>query len=257
MSDFAHVSRIRPHPSNVRDDLGDLTELADSIRSQGILQPIVVQPDPKARGHFIVLGGHRRLAAAKLAGLDEVPVVVREAAGAAKAIEVMLVENCQRADLNPMDKAEAMGKLRDHGYSQAAIAKAIGLSAQTVSSSLALLELDGPSRERVRSSQVAASTAIAAVRGTRKRQRRARGNAPMGARWEPDFLNATHPLARKADAMCRAREHTMRRRIGKVACGQCWETVIRQDEQIAVRVAAADDQRGAALRPVAGTGRAS
>jgi ParB family transcriptional regulator, chromosome partitioning protein len=237
VSDFASVLRIDPHPSNVRDDLGDLADLAESIRSQGILQPIIVQPNPRKHGCYVVLGGHRRLAAAKLAGLDEVPIVVREAAGAAKAIEVMLVENCQRADLNPMDKAEAIGQLRKHGYSQTAIGRAIGLSGATVSYYLSLLELDGPSRERVRASEVSAAMAIAAVRGTRKRRRKKSGAAPMGARWEPDYLNATHPLARKADAMCRAREHTMRRRIGKVACGQCWETVIRQDEQLAQRVA--------------------
>ena len=249
MSGCAHISRIRPHPSNVRDDLGDLTELTDSIKAQGILQPIVVQPDPRTHGYYVVLAGHRRLAAAKLAGFEEVPISVREAAGPAKAIEVMLVENCQRADLNPMDKAEAMGKLRDHGYSQTAIAKAIGLTGSTVSYYLSLLELDAKSRERVRASEVSAATAIAAVRGTRKRQRKKRGDAPMGARWEPDYLNGTHPLARKAEAMCRARDHTMRRRIGKVACGQCWETAIRSDEQLVQRVSANGDHLTVPFRP--------
>ena len=73
------------------------------------------------------------------------------------------------------------------------------------------------------------------MRGFRAKQRKRQGKPRDGPVWEPDHLGATHPLARKANDMCDAREHTMRRRIGKVACGQCWETVIRQDEQIAVR----------------------
>ena len=115
MADFLHVLRIDPHPANVRASLGDLTELAASIEAHGILQPIVVQPNPRKHGNFVVLGGHRRLAAAKLAGLEKVPVVIHELAGRDKAIAVMLVENCKRADLKPMEKAEAMGELRDHG----------------------------------------------------------------------------------------------------------------------------------------------
>ena len=208
----------------------------DSLRkSDGVWPGIVVQPNPRKHGNFVVLGGHRRLAAAKLAGLEKVPVVIHELAGRDKAIAVMLVENCQRADLNPMDKAEAMGELRDLGYTQARIAQATGLSSATVSYYLSLLQLDDQARNRVRSSDVSAATAVAAVRGFRAKQRKRQGKPAIGPVWEPDFLCATHPLARKASHLCAAREHTARRRIGKVACGQCWETVIRQDEQIAVR----------------------
>ena len=66
-----HVSRLTPHPANVRDDLGDLTDLADSIRENGILQPIVVQSVPAGGGQFQIVAGHRRYAAARKAGLEQ------------------------------------------------------------------------------------------------------------------------------------------------------------------------------------------
>jgi len=147
----------------------------------------------------------------------------------------MLVENVQRADIGPMDKAEAMGRLLDMGRTQADICRATGLTSATVSYYVSLLELDEAARERVRSSEVSAAAAVAAVRSYRARRRKRNGTPQVGAIWEPDFLAATHPLARSARAMCEAREHTQRRRIGKTACGQCWETAIRQDEQLVTR----------------------
>src|ERR1700733_9465237 len=152
-----HVSRLTPHPANVRDDLGDLTDLADSIREHGILQPIVVQSVPAGGGQFQIVAGHRRYAAARKAGLDMVPVVIRDSAEPAKVVELMLVENLQRADLNPMDKAEAMGKLRSHGYSTLDIAKAIGVSDATVYQFLSLLRLDKPSQDKIRAGEVTKS----------------------------------------------------------------------------------------------------
>ncbi len=245
MSDLCHVLRIEPHPANVRGDLGDLGELADSIRVQGILQPIVVQPKPGTSGRYVILAGHRRYAAARLAGLAEVPVVIRENAGPARAIEVMLVENCQRTDLGAVDKAEAMAALRNHGYTATKIARAVGCSVPAVAYYLSLLDLDAASLERVRAGQVSAADAVQAVRRTRQARRRKRGEKPMGAAWEPDHFGARHPLARKAAAMCEGRQHTMRRRIGKVACGQCWETVIRRDEQLVTRIAALEPELAA------------
>lgn len=233
-----HVTRLKPHPLNVRADLGDLAELAASIKAQGVLQPIVVEPHPMRHGEFVILAGHRRFAAAKLAGLDEVPITVRDSGGPTKAIEAMLVENLQRTDLNPMDKAEAMGKLRERGYSNTAIATAIGLTDATVSTYLALLELDKPSQAKVRNRELAAASAVSAVRKVRARKRAAGGLGPNGTKltWEPDHFTDRHPLARKAHELCTAREHNLRRQLGKTACGQCWETVIRADERVAKQV---------------------
>jgi ParB family chromosome partitioning protein len=236
---YLDVSLIHPHPANVREDLGDLTELADSIRSHGVLQALVVRPHPRRSGEFELVAGHRRYAAAKLAWCDRVPVTVRHCVDDGQVLEVMLVENCQRRELGAMEKAEAMGALVNRGYTAADISRKTGIAASTVSYYLALLELDEASRAKVRTGQVTASDAVAAVRRTRKAAR-TRADSDADFSWEPDYLTATHPLARKARKLCDAREHTMRRRIGKTACGQCWEAVIRSDERVVVGAIAAD-----------------
>lgn len=232
MANHVHVSRLAPHPANVRDDLGDLADLAASIRVHGVLQPIVVQPHVQGGGRYLILAGHRRYAAAKKAGLDMVPVTVRQGADdPGKVIEIMLVENLQRADLNSMEKAEAMGALKNRGYRVADIAQAVGISEQAVYQYLSLLELDAAGREMIRSGELTKSTAVAAIAEHRKRSRARTGKADRSkataATWEPDHFTWQHPLAKRASGMCAAREHYQRRRLGKVACGQCWETVIR------------------------------
>jgi ParB family transcriptional regulator, chromosome partitioning protein len=235
MTSHVHISRLREHPANIREDLGDLTELAASIAAQGILQPLAVQPHPDIPDAYQVIAGHRRLAAARLTSLQQIPVVIRRPAGTAGALEVMLVENCMRRDLGPVEKAEAMGTLRNHGLAAADIARRTGLSDATVSYYLSLLELDDDARTQVRDGRIPVGQAIAAVRRVRARQRSGRGKRHQGAVWEPDHLDGRHPLARKAHAMCEARAHTMRRRLGKIACGECWETVIREDERLVTR----------------------
>lgn len=244
-SDYLDVGLIHPCPTNVRDKVGDVTELADSIREQGILQPLTVRRHPARAGHFELVAGHRRYAAARLVGLDRVPVTVRfGVADDGKVVELMLVENCHRSDLDPIEKAEAMGRLVGLGYTGAEIARRTGISPSAVSYHLTLLELDEGSRAKVRAGQVAVTDAVAAVRrARRKRREKARADAgrPTGENyaWEPDHLAGTHPLARKASRTCDARGHTMRRRLGDTACGQCWETVIREDERVAVAASAA------------------
>lgn len=218
-----HVSRLVSHPANIRHDLGDLTDLTASIRAQGILQPLVAEPRPD--GKYTVLAGHRRLAAARRAGLEMVPVTVRRAASdTAKAIEVMLVENCQRRDLGPIEKAEAMGELRDRGYTMTAIAQAIGMTVSTVSGYLAYLDMDEGSRERVRNGTVKSGDALKAIRRTRKARGAHGGGRPVHV--ERPWFGDRHPLARAARALC---HHTNRAVVGGVACGQCWERAIRDD----------------------------
>jgi ParB family transcriptional regulator, chromosome partitioning protein len=227
---LVHVSRIHPHPDNIREDLGDLSDMVASVKAHGILQPLVVEMHPELPGCYQLIAGHRRLAAAKRARLDQVPVMIRTGT-AAPPEELMLVENLQRADLNPMDKAEAMGRLRKRGYSNIGIARSIGVSDATVGYYLALLDLDVKSQEAIRRGDLSAGDAVAAVRRTRARTRKREGGPAAGPVWEPDHFTMQHPLARKARAMCEAREHSLRRRVGKIACGQCWETVIREDER--------------------------
>lgn len=241
MPEQVHVSRLREHPANIRENLGDLTELTASIAAQGILQPIVVQPHLSEPGCYQVLAGHRRLAAVKALGLDMVPVTVRrKLPGPASAIEVMLVENCQRKDLGPMEKAEAMGALRNHGYTTTRIAQAIGLTVSTVSYYLSLLDLDDGSRQLVRENRVAAADAVGAVRAQRKQDRKRQGLPPRkrrAATVEAEHFSWKHQLADKAQIRCQLAGHEApkygRENVGtsKVACGACWEYVIRADER--------------------------
>jgi ParB family transcriptional regulator, chromosome partitioning protein len=237
-NNLVDVDFIHPHPDNIRADLGDLTELADSIRQHGLLQPLVVQPHPTRQGHYQVLAGHRRLAAGKLAGKFELPALVRHGVDGTRALEMMLVENCQRVDLGPMEQAEAMEKLRFRGYTGADIARTTGLSQSTVSYHLSLLELDASSRDLVRTGKLAVGEAISAVRETRKAERARTGQTVTRTKgsykWEPEHLTDGHPLARKAAKLCDQSDHTMRRRVGQTACGQCWETAIRTDERATV-----------------------
>jgi ParB family chromosome partitioning protein len=235
MTTHVHISRLREHPANIREDLGDLTELAASITAQGILQPLTVEPHPSEPDCYQVIAGHRRLAAARLTHVQQIPVSVRRQVGTAGALEMMLVENCMRRDLGPVEKAEAMGALRNHGLAAAEIARRTGLSDATVGYYLSLLDLDDEARKQVRDGRIPVGEAIAAVRRVRARQRARRGDRRQGPVWEPDHLDARHPLSRKAAVMCGARGHSMRRHLGKVACGECWETVIREDERLVTR----------------------
>ena len=226
----ALISRVHPHPANIRSEIGDIEETAASIRAHGILQPLTVEPMPGLPGHWRVIAGHRRLAAAKVAGLQAVPVIVREPDGS-EPEELMLIENCHRRDLSIIDKAEAMGALKSKGYSVAKIARSTGFAEPTVYSYTALLDLDKRTRQMVREGRLSASDALQGVRRARKQRRKREGKAEVGPMWEPDHFTGQHQLARKARKLCDARGHTARRRVGRVACGQCWETVIREDER--------------------------
>jgi ParB family chromosome partitioning protein len=136
---------LRPHPLNPRGPVtpDDAAELVESIREQGILQPLVVTPDGT------VLIGHRRLVAAQLAGLTEVTVVVREASTEADQLAVMLVENIQRQDLTPLQEARAFQRLIDSGLSRADVARRCGIPGNQIQSRLAVLKLDGEVQELV------------------------------------------------------------------------------------------------------------
>jgi ParB family chromosome partitioning protein len=236
---YVHIDRVEPHPDNVRDELGDLSELAASIKVHGVLQPLVVEPHPTRAGAFRAVAGHRRLAAARLAGRQQLPITVRGPRPDVAAEELMLVENWQREDLGPMDKARALGRLRDErGYTPAQIARSLGKAHSTISYYLTLLELDESSQRLVRDGVLSAADAVTEVRRVRRRDQaraavaaRARPGAAPAPAWEPDHFTSQHSLARAASTMCAGARHAQRRKYGGIACGQCWETVIRQDEQ--------------------------
>lgn len=148
------VSKIHPHYNNPRKELGDLSELAESIRKTGILQNLTVVPwfsditksgadDPVKQEEmgYIAVIGHRRLAAAKLAGLKEVPCVISDMSYS-EQIATMLLENMQRNDLTLYEQAEGFQMMLDLGESVGDISEKTGLSTTTVRRRVKLLDLD-------------------------------------------------------------------------------------------------------------------
>lgn len=133
------VGKIFPHPKNPRKDLGDLTELTDSIKENGIMQNLTVVP--KDGDTYTAVIGHRRFAAAKLAGLKVVPCVISDM-DEKKQLSTMLLENMQRSDLSLMEQAEGFQMMMDLGDTLSDIAKQTGFSESTVRRRVKLLELD-------------------------------------------------------------------------------------------------------------------
>jgi ParB family chromosome partitioning protein len=127
-----------------RMDEGALAELADSIRAQGIMQPILVRPLDITKGRYEIIAGERRFRAAQMAGLTEVPVLVREVADE-HAAAMALIENIQREDLNPLEEAQGVKRLLDEfGLTHEQAATAIGRSRSATSNLLRLLNLATP-----------------------------------------------------------------------------------------------------------------
>jgi ParB family transcriptional regulator, chromosome partitioning protein len=127
---------------------GSLAELAASIREHGVVQPLVVVA---SGDRFEIVAGERRYRAARLAGLDRVPVVIREKPSDRELLELALVENLQREDLNAMEEAEAFGRLREEfSLAQEQIATRVGKDRSTIANSLRLLKLDPRVKDLVR-----------------------------------------------------------------------------------------------------------
>lgn len=141
------IEQLHPHPENPRKDLGDLTELADSIMANGVFQNLTVVPlegeepgswDGKS---YRVIIGHRRMAASKLAGLTELPCVVVEMTEA-EQVRTMLMENMQRSDLTVYEQAQGFQLMLDMGGTVESVAKDTGFSQATVRHRVKMMELD-------------------------------------------------------------------------------------------------------------------
>jgi ParB family chromosome partitioning protein len=134
------VSRNPRNPRRIFTE-AELEDLAQSIREHGIVQPIVVRPAPENREHFELIAGERRWRAAQRAGLTEIPVILRDVDDRV-ALELAIIENVQRADLNPVEEAMGYQLLIDeHDYTQADLAQVIGKSRSHVANTLRLLKL--------------------------------------------------------------------------------------------------------------------
>ena len=148
------IDKIRRNPYQPREtfDPEKLEELADSIRVHGIIEPLVASKD--GDGSYELISGERRLRAAKRAGLTEVPVVLKEL-GRRDKLEVAIIENVQREDLNPIERAKSYQRLIDEfRYGQEDVAKRVGKSRESVANSLRLLKLPEKIQEYIRTGKL-------------------------------------------------------------------------------------------------------
>ncbi len=154
------ISRNPRNPRRYFDET-ELHDLASSIRQHGIVQPVVVRPI--AIDRYEIIAGERRWRAAQLAGLIEIPVIVRDVDDKT-ALEIAIVENVQRADLNPLEEALGYEQLiAEHGYTQNDLGEIIGKSRSHVANSLRLLKLPDPVRDMLAAGSLSAGHARALV----------------------------------------------------------------------------------------------
>lgn len=154
------LTDLTPHPRNVRSTLGDVTELASSIASTGILEPLIVLPTdyhPDGDQHLVV-AGHRRLAAAIEADLGVAPCIIRDLSEA-EVIQAMLAENIQRADISPVDEAHAYQRLIDLDTDMYDISASVGRSSGHIKGRLALLALPDPVLDKVAAGEISLKAA--------------------------------------------------------------------------------------------------
>ena len=157
------IGEIKPNPEQPRRafDPISLQELADSIRIHGILQPLLVR---EGLAGYELIAGERRLRAAEIAGLAEVPVIVHPGSGGRleERLELALVENLQRTDLNPIEQARAIQRLlRDFGLTQEALGERIGKNRVTIAQSVRLLGLPEPAVKAIETAAITAGHGIA------------------------------------------------------------------------------------------------
>lgn len=155
------LSEIVPNKEQPRKtfDEGALQELADSITQHGVLQPLLVRPLPG--GGYQLVAGERRWRASRLAGLKEVPVVVKDLSDV-ETMEIAIIENLQREDLNPIEEAEGLQALIDRcGFTQEDVATSVGKSRPAIANSLRLLRLPPEVRDMTREGTISAGHARA------------------------------------------------------------------------------------------------
>ncbi len=155
------ISEIEPNRSQPRKDFDEkaLNELAESISKHGLLQPLLVRP--LTMGGYQIVAGERRYRACRMAGITEVPVIIREL-GETETMEIALIENLQREDLTPMEEALGYKVLMDeHGFSQEEVAQSVGKSRPAVANALRLLKLPQSIIDLLNEGQISAGHARA------------------------------------------------------------------------------------------------
>lgn len=157
------IDRIRPNPDQPRRSFseGALQELAASIREKGVIQPLIVRPDPVDADQFQIVAGERRWRAAQLAQLHDLPVIIRDFDDT-EVLEVAIIENIQRADLNALEEAQGYRQLIDRfGHTQDQLAQAMGKSRSHIANLMRLLALPEPIQDMLRNGDLTAGHARA------------------------------------------------------------------------------------------------
>jgi ParB family chromosome partitioning protein len=159
------IDRIRPNPNQPRRafDEKELQDLAASIREKGVIQPLILRPHPDDPAAYEIVAGERRWRAAQAAGVHDLPAVVRELSDT-EVLELAIIENIQRADLNPIEEAHGYRQLMDRfGHTQERLAEALGKSRSHIANLLRLLTLPDSVLELLRSGALSAGHARALV----------------------------------------------------------------------------------------------
>jgi ParB family chromosome partitioning protein len=163
-TDMLPVDQIRPNPDQPRRNFveGDLADLAESIKAKGILQPLIVRP-LQGQAAYEIVAGERRWRAAQIAKIHEIPVLIRDLSDT-EVLEIAIIENIQRADLNPIEEAQAFRQLMDRfGHTQEKLAEALSKSRSYIANLLRLLNLPEDVRAHVISGKLSAGHARALI----------------------------------------------------------------------------------------------
>lgn len=159
------IEKLRPNPNQPRRHFqpGALQELAESIREKGVIQPLIVRENPSGSGIYEIVAGERRWRAAQMAQLHEVPVLLRDFDDA-EVLEIAIIENIQRADLNPVEEAEGYRQLMERfGHTQEKLSEALGKSRSHIANLMRLLKLPEAVREMLGDGRLTAGHARALV----------------------------------------------------------------------------------------------
>ncbi len=159
------IDRIRPNPNQPRRTVDDreLQDLAASIREKGVIQPLILRPHPEEAGVHEIVAGERRWRAAQLAGVHELPAVIRDLDDA-EVLELAIIENVQRADLNAVEEAQGYRQLMDRfGHTQERLAEGLGKSRSHIANLLRLLTLPEALLDHLRAGRLSAGHARALV----------------------------------------------------------------------------------------------
>ena len=155
---YIQIEDIETNPEQPRTNVGDLSELKESIQAKGVLEPLLVRPVPG--GRYRIIAGERRFRAALEAGLAEVPCIELDVPDS-EVMEIALIENLHRRDLHPFEEAEGFAGLAErHGYTQAQIATAIGRSRVSITEAMSLLDIPEELRDECRRADIGAKSVL-------------------------------------------------------------------------------------------------